>query len=380
MIYLDNAATTPLRREVAEVIWPLLTRGFGNPSSHHRVGEAAAGALKDARARIAGVLGCRPNEITITSGGTEADNLAVKGLALGTPRGRHIITTALEHEAVLESCDYLRRQHGFEITLLPTDATGRVDPAELARTLRPDTTLVTVHYANNEIGTVQPVRELAAVARKHGVPFHTDAVQAAGWLPLNVAELAVDALSISGHKLGAPQGVGALYLRGRLPVEPVLHGGGQERGKRSGTENVAGAVGLARALELAEGERVDQTSRLAALRDTFVATVLSSTPGAALTGHPQHRLPGHASFTFAGTGGEAVLLELERFDIVCSSGSACAAGSDEVSHVLTALGIPADLAQTAVRFTLSAGTTAAELAETATRVRDAVAAVRGLAP
>jgi cysteine desulfurase len=380
MIYLDNAATTPLRREVAEVIWPLLTRGFGNPSSHHRVGEAAAGALKDARARIAGVLGCRPNEITITSGGTEADNLAVKGLALGTPRGRHIITTALEHEAVLESCDYLRRQHGFEITLLPTDATGRVDPAELARTLRPDTTLVTVHYANNEIGTVQPVRELAAVARKHGVPFHTDAVQAAGWLPLNVAELAVDALSISGHKLGAPQGVGALYLRGRLPVEPVLHGGGQERGKRSGTENVAGAVGLARALELAEGERVDQTSRLAALRDTFVATVLGSTPGAALTGHPQHRLPGHASFTFAGTGGEAVLLELERFDIVCSSGSACAAGSDEVSHVLTALGIPADLAQTAVRFTLSAGTTAAELAETATRVRAAVAAVRGLAP
>ena len=379
MIYLDNAATTPLRREVAEAIWPIMTRGFGNPSSHHRVGEAAAAALKSARTRIARVLGCRPGEITITSGGTEADNLAVKGLALGNPRGRHIITTALEHEAVLESCDYLHRLHGFEITLLATDATGRVDPAELTRAIRPDSTLVTVHYANNEIGTVQPIRELAAVARAAGVPFHTDAVQAAGWLPLNVADLGVDALSISGHKLGAPQGVGALYLRGRLPVEPLLHGGGQERGKRSGTENVAGAVGLATALDLAEAERVEFAPALAVLRDSFVAAVLASTPGAALTGHPVHRLPGNASFTFAGTGGEAVLLELERHEIVCSSGSACAAGSDEPSHVLTALGIPSDLAQTAVRFTLSASTTAAELTEAAARVHDAVAAVRGLA-
>jgi cysteine desulfurase len=379
MIYLDNAATTPLRREVAEAIWPIMTRGFGNPSSHHRVGEAAAAALTAARTRIARVLGCRPGEITITSGGTEADNLAVKGLALANPRGRHIITTALEHEAVLESCDYLRRQHGFEISLLPTDAGGRVAPADLADVLRPDTTLVTVHYANNEIGTVQPIRELAALARTLGVPFHTDAVQAAGWLPLNTAELGVDALSISGHKLGAPQGVGAVYLRGRLPVEPVLHGGGQERGKRSGTENVAGAVGLATALDLAEAERAHHSAELAALRDTFIAAVLGGTPGAALTGDRQHRLPGHASFTFAGTGGEAVLLELERFDIVCSSGSACAAGSDEASHVLTALGIPDDLAQTAVRFTLSAATTDAELAETAVRVREAVAAVRGIA-
>ncbi|MET0956611.1 MAG: cysteine desulfurase family protein [Cryobacterium sp.] len=379
MIYLDNAATTPLRREVAEAIWPVMTRGFGNPSSHHRVGEAAAATLKAARADIARVLGCRPGEITLTSGGTEADNLAVKGLALGTPRGRHILTTALEHEAVLDSCDYLRRVHGFEITLLPTDAAGRVDPADLAAALRPDSTLVSVHYANNEIGTVQPIRELAAVARAAGVPFHTDAVQAAGWLPLNVTELGVDALSISGHKLGAPQGVGALFLRGRLPVEPVLHGGGQERGKRSGTENVAGAVGLATALTLAAAERTELVPRLTELRDTFVAAVLAGTPGAALTGHPLHRLAGHASFTFAGTGGEAVLLELERHDIVCSSGSACAAGSDEPSHVLTALGVPGDLAQTAVRFTLSAGTTAAELVEAATRVEQAVAAVRGLA-
>jgi cysteine desulfurase len=379
MIYLDNAATAPMRREVAEAIWPIMTGGFGNPSSHHRVGEAAAAVLKSARSRIARVLGCRPGEITITSGGTEAANLAVKGLALGAPRGRHIVSTALEHEAVLESCDYLRRLHGFEITLLPTDATGRADPADLTLALRPDTTLITVHYANNEIGTVQPIAELAAIARRAGVPIHTDAVQATGWLPVNAADLGVDALSISGHKLGAPQGVGALYLRGRLPVEPVLHGGGQERGRRSGTENVAGAVGLATALDLAEAERIDLSERLAALRDTFVQTVLRTTPGAALTGDPVHRLPGHASFTFAGTGGEAVLLELERFGIVCSSGSACAAGSDEASHVLTALGVPADLARTAVRFTLSASTTTDDLAETAARVRDAVAAVRGLA-
>jgi len=380
MIYLDNAATAPLRREVAEAIWPIMTGGFGNPSSHHRVGEAAAATLKNARARMAAVFGCRPGDITITSGGTEADNLAVKGLALATPRGRHIITTALEHEAVLEACDYLTRLHGFQITMLPTDATGRVDPAELAGALRPDTTLVTVHYANNEIGTVQPIRELAGIARAAGVPMHTDAVQAAGWLPLNVADLGVDALSISGHKLGAPQGVGALFLRGRLPLEPVIHGGGQERGRRSGTENVAGAVGLAVALDLAEAERIDLAPRVAALRDAFVADVLATTPGAALSGHPTHRLPGNASFTFAGTGGEAVLLELERHDIVCSSGSACAAGSDEPSHVLTALGIPGDLAQTAVRFTLSATTTAADLTEAASRVRAAVAAVRGLAP
>jgi cysteine desulfurase len=379
MIYLDNAATTPLRREVAEAVWPIMTRGFGNPSSHHGVGEAAARALNAARSRVAAVLGARAGEITMTSGGTEAANLAVKGIALGTPRGRHIITTALEHEAVLASCDYLSRLHGFEVTLLPTDTTGRVDPAHLQAALRPDTTLVSVHYANNEIGTVQPIRELAAVARGVGAPFHTDAVQAAGWLSVNARELGVDALSISGHKLGAPQGVGALYSRGRLNIEPVLHGGGQERGRRSGTENVAGAVGLATALDLAEAERVDLAPRVAALRDTFIATVLDTAHGAALTGDPVHRLPAHASFTFAGTGGEAVLLELERFGIVCSSGSACTAGSDEASHVLTALGVPGDLAQTAVRFTLSATTTAAELAETAVRVGDAVTAVRGLA-
>jgi cysteine desulfurase len=378
MIYLDNAATTPVRREVLEAIWPHLAGGFGNPSSHHRLGEAAAATLAEARRTVARVLGCRQSEVVFTSGGTEAANLAVKGIALGAPRGRHIITTPTEHEAVLESCDHLRRLHGFEITQLAPDASGLVDPEELRRVIRPGTTLVSVQYANNEVGTVQPIDELAQVTHGAGAPFHTDAVQAAGWLPLDVAALGVDALGISGHKLGAPQGIGALYLRGRLPVEPLLAGGGQERGKRSGTENVAGAVGLATALRIAEQEREEAARRTATLRDAFIAAVLSETPGSRLTGHPARRLPANASFVFPGTSGEAVLLELEQRGIICSSGSACAAGSDEPSHVLTAMGWPAEVAQTAVRFTLAATTTADELGEAAASVRSAVAAVRGL--
>ncbi|WP_104131907.1 cysteine desulfurase family protein [Cryobacterium sp. M91] len=376
MIYLDNAATTPVRREVLEAMWPHLTSGFGNPSSHHQVGEAAAAVLREARRSVARSLGCRPGEVTFTSGGTESDNLAVKGIALGAPRGRHIVTTPIEHEAVLDSCDYLRRLHGFEITLLPVDAAGSLDPADLARALRPDTTLVSVHYANNEVGTVQPLAELAAVAQ--GVPFHTDGVQAGGWLDLNVKALGVDALSLSGHKLGAPPGIGAVFLRGRLVIEPLLHGGGQERGKRSGAENVAGAVALAVALRLAGEERALTAQRTSALRDEFIGTVLRETPSARLTGHPTDRLPGTASFVFPGTSGEAVLLELEARGIVCSSGSACAAGSSEPSHVLTAMGLSADVALTAVRFTLGAGTSAAEAAEAAASVRAAVAAVASL--
>ncbi len=376
MIYLDNAATTPVRREALEAMWPQLTVGFGNPSSHHRLGEAAAAALLDARRTVANVLGCRPGEVVFTSGGTEADNLAVKGIALGNPRGRHIVTTPIEHEAVLESCEYLRRLHSFEITMLATDATGRVTPGDLRRVLRPDTTLVSVQYANNEVGTVQPITELSAVAREAGVPFHTDAVQAAGWLPLDVAGLGVDALSISGHKLGAPPGIGALFVRGRVPLEPVLHGGGQERGNRSGTENVAGAAAFATALRLAEQEREEAAQRTSGLRDAFIATVLRNILTARLTGHPTHRLPCTASFVFPGTSGESVLLELEQRGIVCSSGSACAAGSDEPSHVLTGMGIPAMVAQTAVRFTLAATTTADEITEAAASVRAAVDAVR----
>lgn len=354
MLYLDNAATTPVRPEVLEAMMPYLTRRFGNPSSHHTVGEDAAGALADARARVARILGMRAADIVFTSGGTEANNLAVKGIALGRSQlngARHVVSTPIEHESILESVRYLERLHGFEATLLPVDGNGRVSADAAAAALRDDTALLSIGYANNEVGTVQDVPAIAAVARERGVPVHVDAVQAAGWLPLSAAELGVDALSLAGHKLGAPKGTGLLAVRGRVPLEPLLHGGGQERGRRSGTEDVAGAVGLATALELAEAGRAEASARVSALRDRFVAQVLASVPSAALTGDPVHRLPGTASFTFAGTSGEAVLLELERRGVVSSSGSACAAGSDEPSHVLVAMGIAPEIAQTAVRFT-----------------------------
>lgn len=378
MLYLDNAATTPVKPEVLEAMMPYLTRRFGNPSSHHTVGEDAAGALADARARVAGILGLRASDIVFTSGGTEANNLAVKGIALGRWQhsgARHVVTTPIEHESILESVAYLERLHGFEVTRLPVDVHGRVDPDAAAAALRDDTALFTFGYANNEVGTVQDVPALGAVARAHGIPVHIDAVQAAGWLPLSAAQLGVDAISLAGHKLGAPKGTGVLAVRGRVPLEPLLHGGGQERGRRSGTEDVAGAVGFATALELAEAGRAEASARLTALRERFTAQVLSSVPSASLTGDPVHRLPGTASFTFAGTSGEAVLLELERRGIVSSSGSACAAGSDEPSHVLVAMGIAPEVAQTAVRFTLPASLSQ-PLDAVAAAVEASVAAVR----
>lgn len=373
MIYLDSAATTATRREVLEAMWPYLTGDFGNPSSHHQLGESASAALTDARAEVARWLGCRPAEVIFTSGGTEADNLAVKGIALATPRGRHVVTSAIEHEAVLESCDYLARHHGFEVTVLPVDSGGLVDARALAAALRPDTTLVSIMLANNEVGSIQPISELATLAHAAGARFHTDAVQAAGSIELDLSRLGVDALSLSGHKLGAPKGIGALFVRGRVPLEPLVHGGGQERGRRSGTENVAGAVGLAAATGIPRAP-VDP-----ALRDAFIDEVLATVPGAMLTGPRSPRLASNASFCFPGTSGEAILVELGRRGIVCSSGSACAAGSDEPSHVLLAMGIPAHVAQTAVRFSLDASTTAEQLHHVARELAEAHAALDSLA-
>ena len=378
MIFLDHAATTPVRREALEAMWPFLTGAFGNPSSRHTLGDEAARALAAARAEVAAVVGCRPGDVVFTSGGTEADNLAVKGIALANPRGRHLVVSPIEHEAVLESAAYLARVHGFEVDEVEVDAAGLVHPEALARVIRPDTTLVSVQLANNEIGTVQPIAELAAIAHDAGAAMHTDAVQAAGWLPLSIDALGVDALSLAGHKVGAPKGTGALIVRGRVPLEPVLHGGGQERGRRSGTENVAGAVAFATALRLAEAERADAAARVARLGAELAARITAEVPGARLTGDPARRLPGTVSFVFPGTSGEAVLLELERSGVVCSSGSACAAGSDDPSHVLMAIGIPGEVAQTAVRFTLGAETTQAETADAAASVARAVSVVRAI--
>ena len=365
MIYLDHAATSPVRREVLEAMWPYLTRDFGNPASHHDVGGAARHALDDARRRVAALLGARPGEVTFCSGGTESDNTAIKGIALAQPRGRHVVVSAVEHPAVLESAAWLGRL-GFEVTTLAVDADGTVTPDALAAALRDDTTLVSVQYANNEVGTIQPIAGLAAVAAERGVPFHTDAVQAAGWLDLDVARLGVTALSLSGHKLGTPKGIGVLWVSARQPFEPLVHGGGQQDGRRSGTEDVAGAVGLATALELGHGD----ARSVAEQRDRFIARVLA-TGAAELTGHREHRLPGHASFVFPGRSGESLLVDLEARGIVCSSGSACAAGSDEPSHVLTAMGLDREVAQSAVRFTFDASCSGPDL----DRAAEAIAAL-----
>ncbi|MFY9713671.1 MAG: cysteine desulfurase family protein [Microbacterium sp.] len=378
MLYLDNAATSPVRPEVWEAMRPFLTGVYGNPSSHHTVGEAAARALDDARARVAEVLGMRASDVVFTAGGTEANNLAVKGIvlaALGRGRG-NLVTTAIEHESILESADYLHRFHAVSVTQVPVDAVGRISPEALSGSLRDDTALVSIGHANNEIGTVQDAAALASIARDAGVPMHLDAVQSAGWLPLD--SLGVDAISIAGHKLGTPKGIGALAVRGRVPIEPLLHGGGQERGRRSGTENVAGAVALAVALELAETEREVVAARVGGTTRRFIAGVLDAVPQAALTGDPVQRLPGTASFTFAGTSGEAVLLELERRGVISSSGSACAAGSDEPSHVLIACGVAPEVAQTSVRFTFGRDPLPDGAPEQlATLVADAVRAVAG---
>lgn len=376
MIYLDSAATTAVRREVLESMWPYLTESFGNPSSHHELGESASSALDDARRSIAGIFGARASEVILTSGGTESDNLAVKGIALANPRGRHIVTSAVEHEAVLQSCAYLERHHGFEVTVVGVDAQGLVDPREVALALRPDTTMVSVILANNEVGSVQPIREIAALAHATGAPMHTDAVQAAGLVDLR--DLDADAISISGHKLGAPKGVGALFVRRRTPLEPLIHGGGQERGRRSGTENVAGAVGLATAVRLGEAARAAHAERLSTLRDDFIAEVLATVSGAVLTGPVRGRLATHASFCFPGTSGESILLELGSRGVVCSAGSACAVGGDEPSHVLLAMGIAPEVAGTAVRFSMDAMTTAEQLREVAAHLVAASASVRGL--
>jgi cysteine desulfurase len=376
---LDHAAASPVSAAVIEAITRhLSTTESANPSSRHEPGERAARVLADARAGIAQELGCRPGEIVLTSGGTEADNLAIKGIALADPRGRHLVISPLEHDAVRASCDYLRRAHGFEVETLPVDAEGRVDPVALAQAIRPDTTLVSITYASNEIGTVQPIPELAAVARAAGTRMHVDAVQAAPWFDVSPLALGVDAVSVAGHKLGTPTGTGALLIRTGVPLEPLVHGGGQERGRRAGTENVLGAVALAAALA-GRSRQLAETAAITAARDILIDGVVRAVPGSILVGSRRNRLPGHASFCFPGTAGEAVLVELGMRGIACSSGSACAAGSDEPSPALLALGIAPEIAQTAVRFSFGAGFTADDAERVVEEVAAAVATVSAMA-
>jgi cysteine desulfurase len=325
---------------------------------------------------VAHWFGARGSEIVFTSGGTESDNLGIIGLALANPRGKHLISAKSEHEAVLAALEFLERIHGFEVTWLDLDEVGsiREGVAGLTTALRPDTTLVSLMVGNNEIGTIHPIAELAAAAHEVGALFHTDAVQAVGWIDLNVKALDVDALSISGHKFGAPKGSGALYLKGRTETEPIIHGGGQESGLRSGTENVAWAVALATALELLP-EPGAASRRVAGLRDAFILQVMEAAPNALPTGHPLDRLASIASFCFVGVSGESILVKLEERGIICSSGSACAAGSDEPSHVLLAIGVEPEVAQSAVRFSLAHDTTEEELEGAVIAISESLASI-----
>lgn len=397
LIDLDQAATGAVRREVLEAMWPYLTGDYGNPSSTHSLGRSAAEGLARARALMARSTGVRPPQVVLTGGGTEADNLAVIGLTLGaiaSGRGRHVIVSAVEHEAVLAAADYLERWHDVEVTRLPVDNAGRTDAAHLRAALRDHTALVSVQHANNEVGTVQPVRALGEEAHARGALFHVDAVQTAGWMSLDPAESpelstgaladaalsSADAVSISAHKFGGPKGVGALILHTRARLEPIIHGGGQEGDRRSGTENVAGAVGLAVALQLAGEEREahpDRWSAEAQRRDAFIAAVIEAVPGAQLTGHATERLPAHASFVVPGLGGEPLLQALDDRGILASSGSACAAGRDDPSPVLLAMGYDPDMARTAIRFTWGASTTQESLDAAVRTLAESAATLRG---
>lgn len=374
-IYLDHAATTPVDPAVAQVMQPYLDAVFGNPSAVYRDGQAARAGVEEARRQVAALLKAEPASIFFTSGGSESDNWAIKGTAFALrARGRHLITTAIEHPAVLGTCAFLERC-GFEITYLPVDSVGLVDPKALKAAIQDDTILVSVMAANNEIGTVEPIAELAAVAHAAGVRFHTDAVQACGNVSMDVRALDVDLLSLSGHKFYGPKGVGALYVRPGCKLEPLIHGGEQERGRRAGTENTAAIVGIGAAAKLAAADQAAGARREAALRDALIAG-LTAIPGVRLTGHPERRLPGNASFCFDDLRSEALLTALDLAGIEASGGSACTAGSLSPSHVLTAIGVPENRARNALRLTLGRGTTAKQIEQTVTAVRRIVERLR----
>ncbi len=354
-IYLDYAATTPVDPRVLQAMLPYFTETFGNPSSVHTFGQQAEAAVEDARQKIAAWLNCQPAEVIFTSCGSESDNLALRGAAFAArqQRGaRHILISPVEHHAVSHTAEQLKTLHGFELEYLPVDENGQVHPAALAQRLRPDTAVVSIIYANNEIGTLNPIAELGALCRERGIPFHTDAVQGAAWLPVDVQALQADMLSIGAHKFYGPKGIGALYVRLGTPLVPVQTGGGQESGRRAGTHNVPLIVGMAEAMHLAQTERTQRTAAVLPLRDRLIGQILESIPQVHLTGHPGQRLPNHASFAMRGVDGNALLIALDVAGFACSSGSACKTGSPEPSEVLLATGLPPAWALGSLRLTL----------------------------
>ena len=356
-VYMDNAATTALRRDVLDAMMPYLTDIYGNPSSLHYFGQEAHKAVENARHQVASALNAEDNEIVFTGCGTEADNMALKGIAEKyQSKGKHIITSSVEHHAILHTCEYLEK-HGFEVTYLPVDEYGMVKAEQVRDAIRSDTILVSIMFANNEVGIIMPIKEIGAVCREKGVFFHTDAVQAVGHVAIDVKAMNIDLLSLSAHKLHGPKGVGALYIRKGIVVPPLLHGGAQERRKRAGTENVAGIVGLGKAIEIACSDIEGTSKRMCYLRDKLINGIEASIPEVKLNGHRTERLPGNVNFSIKYIEGESILLMLDINGIAASSGSACTSGSLDPSHVLLAMGMPHETAHGSLRLTLGDDTT-----------------------
>jgi cysteine desulfurase len=380
-LYLDHSATTAVDPRVLESMLPYFSTYYGNPSSLYSVGVAARRALESARASVANILGATPAEIYFTGCGTESDNLALRGVAWGLhSQGNHIITTSIEHHAVGNTCAQLEREMGFNITYLPVDHQGCINPDDVARAITDRTILISVMYANNEVGTIEPIKEIGNIAHSYNVLFHTDAVQAPGLLPLSVEDLNVDLLAISGHKFYAPKGVGVLYVRRGTHILPNQTGGGQERNLRAGTENTPYIVGLAKALTLAEETRQHEVARLQSLRDKLITGVMERIPDAVLTGHAEKRLASHASFVFPGVEGEAVVLKLSMLGIGASSGSACSSGEDGPSHVLSALDYEHTIARGSLRLTLGRENVTEDVDRVLGVLPDVIASLRAMSP
>ena len=377
-IYLDYAATAPVLPEVLDAMLPFFVSAYGNPSGIHANGRETRKAVELARRRTAGVLGAESREICFTSGGSESNNLAIQGTAFAMRgKGNHIITSQIEHHSVLNTCRWLEKQ-GFRVTYLPVDADGTVNPENVRDAIRPETILVSIMTANNEIGTVQPVAQIGEICREKGVTFHTDAVQAVGMLRTDVREMNADLVSLSAHKFHGPKGTGALYIRKGTRLDPLIHGGSQERGLRAGTENVPGIVGLGKAIETAEAEREENAARIRGLRKVLTDRILQNIPGARMNGHPEHRLPGNCHFSFPGTESEALLLRLDLAGISASGGSACTSGSVEPSHVLQAIGLKDEMLHSSIRLTIGRETTLKEIEKTAQILTEIVEDLRKL--
>jgi cysteine desulfurase len=381
-IYLDNAATTPVDEEVVREMVPVFTENYGNPSSIYKEGRDAKKLVEENRAKVADALGAQPNEIFFTGSGTEADNWALKGAARRSKkRGSHIITSAVEHHAILHTAQQLEKE-GFDVTYLPVDEYGKVSPEDLKKALRDDTILVSIMMANNEVGTIEPIKEMVEIVKEHNprTLFHTDAVQAFGNIPVDVKDLGVDLLSVSGHKIYGPKGIGALYIKKGTPVENILQGGAQEKNRRPGTENTASIAGFGKAAEIAKEKLPEHTEHMQKLRDKLIKGVLETVPKSELTGHPEDRLPGNASFIFDYIEGEGILLSLDLAGIAGSSGSACTSGSLDPSHVLLALGLPAGRAHGSLRLTLGRDTTEEDIDYVIEQLGPIVKRLRAMSP